>query len=386
VLFFAGERLYASSIQAGAEGEAAKTLAANNFGAEAVDRPLELAIAGESQLAFARPLTDIEGRRVGFVVVLHSLAAAGRLFRAISNRLAVVGAMSITLILLLSYFLARRITKPIESLVVGTRKLGEGHYEVPFHQESGGEIGLLAAAFEQMRQSLIQGQAVLLRNERLATIGRMASGIIHDLRTPLAAISTAAELFSSADLTAEQRAVLARSQIRSSQRMGLMLKEMLEFSRGKYELKAEPQRLAPLLESVVRDLITSDSAPGVKVEMHIPAKLFIRADADRIRRLFENLLVNSIQAMPAGGAITLSAVASGRVVRINIADSGSGIPEQLRDKLFEPFVETGKKGGTGLGLAIASGIAEAHGGSLKLVSEADQPADFCIELPLLSEA
>ena len=273
-------------------------------------------------------------------------------------------------------------TQPIESLVVGARELGRGHYEHRIEPSSGGEVKQLAAAFEQMRQSIKRGQADLLKSERLATVGQMAGSIIHDLRGPLASILTAAELFSRAELSPEQRQVLSQSQLRASTRMGAMLREILEFSRGDYSLNLERRELAGLLDSVVRESITSDASPGVAVETHIPPELFVQVDYERMRRLFENLFVNSIHAMPQGGKITLRAAEAGEKVRITIADTGCGIPTELRDRLFEPFVSQGKEGGTGLGLAIASSIARAHGGSLTLISEEGQAADFCVELPL----
>jgi signal transduction histidine kinase len=386
VLFFAGDRLYASSLQPEAEADAARTIAVSEIGRRAPDQPVELLAAGESQLAFARRLAGFDGRSVGYVVVLHSLAGASRLFRAISDKLVLVGTVSIILVLLVSYFIARRVTQPIESLAAGARELGRGNYQYQIDLSPNGEVGQLASAFEQMRRSIRQSQAHLLRSERLATVGQMASGIIHDLRGPLAAISTAAEITARAELSPEQRQVLARSQLRAAVRMEAMLKEILEFSRGNYGLNLERRQLSPFIQAIVQESITADSAPGVAVEANVPPDLFVRVDVERARRIFENLLVNSIQAMPQGGTITLHATPADGTVRINIADTGSGIPAHLRDRLFEPFVSQGKQGGTGLGLAIASSITKAHGGSLTLVSQDNQPAEFCVELPLDSGA
>lgn len=385
VLFFAGDRLYASSLAPEAEAAATRTVAARDIGLGAPDQPTELVIAGSSQLAFSRQLSGFDGRRIGTVVVLHSLEGASRLFRAISNRLVLVGTVGIAFILLVSYYIARRVTRPIESLVAGARELGKGNYEYPIMTAPEGEIGQLASAFDQMRKSIKKGQAELLRSERLATVGHMSSSIIHDLRGPLASVLTAAELFARAELSPEQRQVLAQSQLRASTRMEAMLKELLEFSRGNFVLHLERRELAGLVDSVARESITQDGAPGVAVEARIPPGLFVRVDPERVRRLFENLFVNSVQVMPGGGKITISAARAGDRVRLNIADTGSGIPAELRERLFEPFVSHGKEGGTGLGLAIASSIAKAHGGSLTLISDDGQPADFCFELPLDSE-
>lgn len=165
-----------------------------------------------------------------------------------------------------------------------------------------------------------------------------------------------------------------------------MLRELLEFSRGKYVLRLESHDLHTIIESVIHECVTPKAAPGVVCEACIPPGLIVNADRERLRRMFENLLVNSIQAMPQGGIIRIRAVHNGDKVQLNISDSGPGIPAHLRARLFEPFVSRFKEGGTGLGLAIARSIAAAHGGSLTLVSADDEPADFCIELPILQES
>ncbi len=382
VLFFAGDRLYASSLAPEAEAGAARTLVVSELGLHAQDTPAELPVNGESQLAFARQLKGFNGERVGYVVVLHSLAGANELFRAISDRLILIGTISIVFVLLISYFLARRVTQPLEALAAGALELGRGNYDYEVDLSHEGEVGQLASAFEQMRLSIKRSQAALLRNERLATVGQMASGIIHDLRGPLAAISTAAELISKTGVSPEQRQVLAHSQIRSSLRMKDMLREILEFSRGNYGLNLERQEIGALIDSVVQEIVTPEVASRITVETQMPEPLHVRVDGDRARRIFENLLINSIQAMPERGTITIRAARSGNAARIYVRDTGAGVPPQLRDRLFEPFASRGKQGGTGLGLAIASRIAEAHGGSLTLVSADDQPAEFSVELPL----
>ncbi len=235
-----------------------------------------------------------------------------------------------------------------------------------------------------MRQSIKEGQTVLLKSERLATVGQMASGIIHDLRSPLAAISNAAELIAREELSSSQRQILAESQLGASKRMETMLGEILEYSRGDYRLTRSRHQLISLIDSALQECVNPSRAPLVTVISEISPELFVQVDYERARRIFENLLGNSVQAMPQGGTITIKAQKAGNRVQILIADTGSGIPAQLRNRLFEPYVSQGKQGGTGLGLAIARSIAVAHGGSLTLVSSDDQPAEFCLELPLES--
>lgn len=383
VLFFKGDRLYASSLDPEAEADAAGTVPASKIADG--NSTMELSILGASQLAFAQPLNALDGRRIGYVVVLRSLRGVAKLFYAISDRLLLVVVISMVLVLLVSYFVARRITRPVESLAAGARELGCGNYEYRIDLSPDGEIGQLAAAFDQMRRSIQRGQADLRRSERLATVGQMAGGIIHDLRGPLATISTAAELFGKAELTRDQRETLIRSQLLASQRMGAMLRDILEFSRGAYELHLERVELRTFVHSIIRETIKPEMSPQITVQVDIAPHLSVRIDCAQARRIFDNLLTNAIQAMPEGGAVTVRAIETGDRVQIYVADTGAGIPAPVRDRIFEPFVSQGKRGGTGLGLAVASSIAKAHSGSLTLVSGAGQPAEFCLELPVYRE-
>ncbi len=382
VILFAADRLYASSLESEAEALAARTISSSEISRAVATRPVELRMGGELYLAFSRQLVGFEGQHLGQVVMLRSLAGASILFRRISNLLLLLWTGSIAVALALSYLIADRITRPIESLVAGAREFGRGNYDCQIELAARGEIGHLARAFDQMRQSLKQTQAALLKSERLATLGQMASSIIHDLRNPLATISTAAEVLSQDGLPPERRRVLIESQLRASQRMNGMLKELLEFSQGRYALTLERHSLPGLLRWVVQELSARTLRAGIRVEMLVPEDLFITADAERLRRVFENLLVNSIQAMPQGGTITIRAACYNDRVRVDVIDTGPGVPAQIRDCLFEPFVSFGKVGGTGLGLAIARGIVEAHGGTMGLDTAVSSGADFYLELPL----
>jgi len=388
VAFFVGDQLYASSLERDREAGAAQTISALDPSRAEPTRPVEVNVGGQLNFAFSRPLAGLAGERVGQVVVLRSLAGASELFRKISNRLLLLWSLSIAAALVLSYLIAERTTRPIEALVKVVREFGRGNYEYQIRTHASGEVGQLSLAFDQMRRSLKQTQADLLRSERLATIGQMAGSIIHDLRNPLATISTAADVLSRDGLPPERRRALIESQLRASQRMREMLKELLEFSRGSYELKLERHSLAELVERAIKEVSAAADRSGVTVDSHVPADLFVQADAERMRRAFENLLVNAIQAMPKGGAITVRADAERMRrarVRVDVIDTGPGVPAQIRERLFEPFVSHGKLGGTGLGLAIAQRIVEAHGGSIGLESTAGQGADFYLELPLETE-
>lgn len=266
--------------------------------------------------------------------------------------------------------------------MAGTREFGRGNYDYEIKAGGRDELGALAGAFNQMRSSLKQTQTELLRRERLAAIGQMAGSIVHDLCNPLATISTAAETLNRDGLAPERRRTLLESQLSSVQRMHSMLRELLDFTRGSYDFKLERHSLATLVERSVQGVSGHALYKGVVIENQISPDLFVKADAEHLRRVFENLLTNSIQAMPGGGLVSLVAVNLDGKARIDVTDNGPGVPIEIRERLFEPFVSHGKQGGTGLGLAIAQSIVEAHGGTISLKTTDAPGASFCIILPL----
>jgi signal transduction histidine kinase len=385
VIFFLGDRIYASSLPQSVETAALSAIAANgvnnNIGEATPERAAEIDIGGDLYLAFGRQLLGFDGEQIGQVIILRSLAGAGQLFRAITNRLLLLWTLGIVAAWALSYLIAGRITRPIESLAAGARELGRGNYEFPVLTYARGEIGQLSTAFNQMRQSIKQSQAALLKSERLATVGQMASSIIHDLRNPLATISTAAEVLNHENLPPDRRRTLIESQLRASERMSGMMTELLDFSRGSYKLNRQVQPLSLIVQRVTHELTAQLLHLRIKLDSRIPAGAIVEVDAERMRRVFENMVINAMEAMPQGGAIEINARNEDGLVRVDVVDDGPGVPLPLRERLFEPFVSQGKQGGTGLGLAIARGIIEAHGGRIGLADGEARGAHFFIELP-----
>ncbi|MGE0885989.1 MAG: ATP-binding protein [Blastocatellales bacterium] len=385
VVFLLDGKIYASSLAAEKEPDAIKAIRANDVTDAQPDRSVEINVGGDVFLAFSRQLTDFDGKQLGQVVVLRSLAGAGQLFRAISNQLLLLWSLAIAAAWLLSYLIAGRITKPLESLVTSANELGQGNYEVTVPAGAQGEVAQLAGAFDQMRHSLKQTQAALLKNERLATIGQMASSIIHDLRNPLATISTAAEIMKKDGLPADRRQTMLETQLRASERMNTMLTELLDFSRGSYKLNLKPQSLQSIAQRVTGEFAPQLVKLKISLSLNIPDEITLDADEEKLGRVFENLLANSMQAMLDGGTIEIRAVEDEAAVKVEVIDDGPGIPAAIRERLFEPFISQGKDGGTGLGLAIARGIISAHGGEIGL-ADSTTGAHFVIQLPQTAAA
>ncbi len=146
VLFFSGERLYASSLHPAIETILAGTPSLRAVGSLPLDQPTDIEIAGDNRLAFVRALTGFDGHPVGYVVILHALGGAGKLLHAVSTKLVIIGTLSLILVLAISYFIARHITRPIESLAAGARELGRGNYDHKLDLSTDGEVGQLASA------------------------------------------------------------------------------------------------------------------------------------------------------------------------------------------------------------------------------------------------
>jgi signal transduction histidine kinase len=386
VLFLTDDRLYASSLPEALEAQATAVGLSNEVRRSTPDRPVEVTLESGPHLAFSTDLVSSGKTVVGHAVILRSLAGAGRLFHAISNRLLLLWTLSIVAALVLSYFIASGITRSIDALVEGVEEFGKGNDRVEIPTTAYGEIGRLARSFDAMRGSLKRTQTALLRSERLATIGQMASSIVHDLRNPLAAITTAAEVLNRDGLDRERQRVLLESQVRAAERMNLMLSELLEFSQGSYRLELRRSSLFGIVERAFADIEPQAKRARATLNLDLAADIEVSADSERLRRVLENLLLNAIQANARNITIRARVETSDvQKVRVEIVDDGNGVPAEIRDRIFEPFSSHGKRGGTGLGLAIAQRIVEGHGGEIGLdasASSSDRGSRFFVILPL----
>lgn len=219
----------------------------------------------------------------------------------------------------------------------------------------------------------------ILKKEKLHLIGEMASTIIHDFKNPITAIQLSAELIAHKhhdDPTQNRTRII----IQQAQRIVTMVQELLDFARENFNLKKEIQTVAELFEqfhSLNEDFFEQS---GVKVVMN-PISSKIEVDSGRLLRVFQNLVTNAIEAMHGKGDLTISARENGEWVEIRIQDTGPGIPEEIRNSLFEPFVTFGKKDGTGLGMAIVKAIVEAHRGQIFFETETGKGTTFFVRLP-----
>lgn len=234
---------------------------------------------------------------------------------------------------------------------------------------------------EQTNEELRQAREELIRGERLSAIGQMASTIIHDFKGPMTAILGFSELMAMPDFDAEEKQDLYKSIRSEIERMVDMTSEVLDFTRGEISLSRESIKLEHFLGEAIKPMDRVLKRKEVEISLTHGADDPVAIDRRRFRRVVENLVGNAVDAMEEGGRIEISTREGEGHVELEIRDSGKGIPDEIRETLFQPFVTHGKKHGTGLGMAITKRIVESHGGTIAFESQAGEGTTFVIRIP-----
>ncbi len=341
---------------------------------------------GTHYTMLATPLLDVAGRRIGELRILRSTENALQRIKALGRDIILVWLVAVLAGLGLTYSLARRILRPVKELDRGASEVAHGNYDyrIPVEDPDVGtsdELGRLAAAFNAMCASIQHGRQELIRQERIATIGRLSTSIVHDLRNPLAAIYGGAEMLIDGDLTTGQVQRLAGNIYRSSRRMQQLLQELVDTGRGR-STSTEVCRLKDIVSAACDVFAPTAEAQSVTIEVDVPDGIELPLERARMERVFLNLIDNSLGMMPLGGTLRITARTEASSVTVSVQDSGPGIPSQIRAHLFQPFVSAGKKNGIGLGLAFSHQTVLDHGGKLWADPDTEQGACFLIQLPL----
>lgn len=297
--------------------------------------------------------------------------------------------------------------RPVEELVAQARRVARGDFRIVGWSRQRDEIGHLAREMNHMTEQLDRARSserrarrsrtVLLEQlrhaDRLSTVGKLASGVAHELGTPLNVISGRASMIAedpAADEESRENARIIRGQ---TEQMTRIIRQLLDFSRRK-ALAPEPTKLRELVESATHLLEPIAEERKVHVDNAVPEAIEFDVDQSKLLQVLTNMMVNAIHAMPDGGPlVVLGEVVEvdappdrrarpGTYVRTSIVDRGVGMTSETLEHIFEPFFTTKQVGrGTGLGLSVSHGIVRDHGGYIAVTSELGKGTRFDVYLP-----
>lgn len=360
------------------------TTAVLQSGAGHYDRRAE----GGQYVGLYTALRSSDGEVLGIIFCgLRSYASLTSWFNR-TNLFLIILLTGTVLAVLAGLIVSRRLTRPLRALVTGVQAITRGDYRQRVAATGQDEVAELAGAFNDMAERLARSQELetqLRRQQRLSALGEVAVGIAHEVRNPLGVIKTSAELV-------QKRGHLPNTDVRllgyvvdEVRRIDQLIRDFLEFA------KPRPPILRPLNPVQVVRRVASFCAPeldrtGVQVSLEDNADgVEIEADEDQLFQVFLNLFLNAIEVMPNGGHLTVGFDLDHSGLIIAVRDTGSGIPPEVQEKIFNPFFTT-KEHGNGLGLAKVFSIMESHGGRVECASQPGTGATFTLFFPLRTRA
>jgi two-component system NtrC family sensor kinase len=346
--------------------------------------------------AYFEPLTGRQGEIVGVLGIIQHTSFVEE--DILETRLAVMVTTVVLIVLITASILLLiriNITGPISGLIKKIQRVGRGKFDTEVHVNRQDELGVLAHEFNQMAVNLKEAEKRLLEEadreadleqwirhmERLATIGQLASGLAHEIGTPLNVISGRASYLKKKVNDTESLEKNLDVIVRQSQRITKIVKHLLNFSRKKPP-ECIPTKIPSVIEGTLDLLENRIRRQGVRVVRSFPPDLpLVEADPEQLQQVFLNIMLNAVQAMPKGGELILEgqAITNGdqtieryqpKYAEFQIRDTGVGMKPEVLENIFKPFFTTKWDGkGTGLGLPISYGIVRDHGGTIDVESE-----------------
>jgi signal transduction histidine kinase len=380
VAFRYGDTLVRSTLKPSEESELLRV--APRTAAGASPQGDQIWLGGERFLATAVDLPT-PGSPALNLWVLKSFDQATAFLSRLNELLLALGLTAVLVGTLLVFLISHTFTRPLENLVGGVRALEQGDFAYPLHARGGDEVAEVTETFDRMRKNLQRTQRELLDAERLATIGRMASSVSHDLRHSLAAIMANAEFLCESNLTPGQREDLYAEIRIAVNQMTELIESLLEFSRTRESLRPSFGDVRSAIDRAVQGVKAHPEFQRIRFRITGEGSSEGWFDFKKLERALLNLLLNACEVVPPqAGKIDIGLRRTGENLEIRIADNGPGVAEAIRDRLFEPFVSHGKENGTGMGLTVVQKILQDHGGDVAVERTSSSGTTFRIKLPL----
>jgi len=355
------------------------------------------------------PIKNIEDKIIGILYV----GTLEKPYIDIANRVmltfTLLASLCVVFLLIILYFSTTSIIKPLQRLVLATQAIARGDLDHRVEIHSSDELGVLAASFNQMTEKLkaantellewgktlekkvqertrelMEMQAHLIQSEKLASLGKLAAGIAHEINNPLGGILIYSHLLLEDAKKDSPQAENLRKIVKETTRCKDIVKGLLEFARPK-EPEMAPANINDIIDKALGIFERQALFQNIRIEKNYAELPRIVVDAGQLQQVFANIIVNAAEAMEGNGvlAIRTSLDAKNDCLRIDFADTGHGIREEDLPRLFEPFFTTKEVGkGTGLGLAISYSIVQKHQGSIEVQSELGKGSVFTVVLPL----
>jgi two-component system NtrC family sensor kinase len=355
------------------------------------------------------PIRDIDGRIIGVLYVgtleRPYLDAANRVMLSFT----LIAGSCVAVLLVILLFWTKRLVRPLRLMAMATRDIAEGDLDRFLEVDSRDELGALADAFvkvtshlreaneklqegaktlewkvEERTRELQEIQSHLSQSEKLASIGKLAAGIAHEINNPLGGILIYSHLLLEDAPEGHPHHDNLLKIVKETTRCKGIVKGLLDFARPK-EPEWAPTDIHDLLDGCLSLTGRQTLFQNIRVERdYEPSLPRVTADRAQLQQVFMNMIFNAAEAMEGQGILTLrtSSAGGGTEVAVEITDTGHGIKDEDRERLFEPFFTTKEVGqGTGLGLAISYGIIQKHNGKIEVRSEPGRGATFIIRLP-----
>jgi two-component system NtrC family sensor kinase len=355
------------------------------------------------------PIKNIAGKIIGILYV----GTLEKPYLDIANRVmftfTILASLCVVFLLIILYFSTTRIINPLQGMVVATQKIAKGELDHKVEVQSRDEVGDLAASFNQMTEKLkaandellewgrtlekkveartkelIEMQGHLIQSEKLASLGKLAAGVAHEINNPLGGILIYSHLLLEETKKNTPEYENLRKIIKETTRCKDIVKGLLEFARPK-----EPEMAPTDINDVVNKALSLFERQAlfqnIKINKDYSILPQIVSDGAQLQQVFTNIIINAAEAMDGNGALIIrtSLDTKNECLKIEFIDTGRGIREEDKERLFEPFFTTKEVGkGTGLGLAISYSIVQKHQGSIEVESEVGKGSTFTVILPL----
>jgi len=319
--------------------------------------------------------------------VMMPLGPVNSFMRRLNHTIFILGVSAIIFGAVLFGLLSRKITKPLDNLVSGVRALAAGDYAYSITPEGTSEVAELSTAFAKMRGELLASQQRQIETERIAALGRAASSISHDLRHYLAAVVANAEFLYEADELKLDKSEIYQEIKTASTQMTDLIDSLREVAHQGSAISPEPTDLEQIIRRAIEAVQARPEFRNRSITLHADSELEGMFDPRKLERAFFNLVLNACEATPDDESqVAVDVQTRKDSFEIRVSDQGSGVPENIRGRAFDPFVSSGKPNGTGLGLAIVSKIVSDHGGSVTLERTSEAGTVMLVKLPRVANA